>query len=660
MTSHRLSHDKRFVVIGLPVYGPLTKATFIVNGALTRKTCLHVLQDSLKRVIFLTGFLLLCSISMGRAQPGPLESHGVLTSVIRAIGAEQVPKDLPQTPVANKNYETLWYQLDIEISNAAERPQPKSIFVNVRPHFVDYLTLFYQTNTVWRAQQAGSQLGFIPSISVPGGYIFETAVPASGRLTLYLRAIGTPPLFVFPSVTLPRDPINMGATWQLGLGVQLGALALISLLGWLWFVQARNPMVGWFSLYMTLVVLCTYSGSGLLARDFLAQHPAWDSKIFGLLTIARMAILAFLFRSFFGKENASPWYERCIKLTLALLSLGFIGKIVWPPLPMTGFLVLGFGALPLLQVLALWQSRNLPTKIRHLLLAGFSTILGFFILLITINLLLPDFRELSISINRIGEMLIPLILLYLVFIELKHEKEAYLETQKQLIASRLQTKEAKKSAHERSMLVDMLTHEIRNGLGVVRFVLEAAANPQSGGFDLRRANNAAKTITNLDAILEHCSLTNLLDQNQIQLKLSQTSVDELISTLMNVIDSSGRLVIKGNLESVVTMDSVLTQVALSNLIQNALKYSVVDTPVELHIECASEQVTFSVTNAIDPATAPHADSLFHKYYRNSHTSHLSGSGLGLYIVKSLAELMRGRTEATLEKSTITFWFRIPQ
>ena len=57
------------------------------------------------------------------------------------------------------------------------------------------------------------------------------------------------------------------------------------------------------------------------------------------------------------------------------------------------------------------------------------------------------------------------------------------------------------------------------------------------------------------------------------------------------------------------------------------------------------------------AGMPEADRVFHKYYRSPGARHQSGSGLGLFLVRGLVELMDGTVDfkACEGKAVFTLW-----
>ena len=105
----------------------------------------------------------------------------------------------------------------------------------------------------------------------------------------------------------------------------------------------------------------------------------------------------------------------------------------------------------------------------------------------------------------------------------------------------------------------------------------------------------------------------------------------------------------------------LEQLAI-NLLDNAVKYSPPDTPIRAVYEDGGEEVLFSVHNQGAPIPEPLLPRLFEPFERGVHKGTKSTSvGLGLYIVRQIAEAHHGRVEvrSTPEEGT-TFTVRLPR
>jgi len=113
-------------------------------------------------------------------------------------------------------------------------------------------------------------------------------------------------------------------------------------------------------------------------------------------------------------------------------------------------------------------------------------------------------------------------------------------------------------------------------------------------------------------------------------------------------------------ELLVRLERAPLERIISNLLSNALKYSPPHCPITITTRYDHQQAILQVNNKGTPI--PHAEQkiLFDKYARASAAGRSSGSGLGLFIVKTTAESAGGAVE--LESDSIngtTFTVSLP-
>ncbi len=104
------------------------------------------------------------------------------------------------------------------------------------------------------------------------------------------------------------------------------------------------------------------------------------------------------------------------------------------------------------------------------------------------------------------------------------------------------------------------------------------------------------------------------------------------------------------------------QQALGNLIDNAIKYSPEETTITIRAWRIPGKVSISVHNEGESIPHIEIDQLFHPYSRLATSSRQKGSGLGLYIAKSIIDAHGG--ELQLERPAeeyqgTTFTFDLP-
>lgn len=99
--------------------------------------------------------------------------------------------------------------------------------------------------------------------------------------------------------------------------------------------------------------------------------------------------------------------------------------------------------------------------------------------------------------------------------------------------------------------------------------------------------------------------------------------------------------------------------ALTNLIENAAKYSTAHGAIELRAEAAKGRVILEVADhgpGIPEVDLPH---IFDKFYRGSTGTKVSGTGLGLAIVRAMVELSGGRVTVDSSSSGTRFRISLP-
>lgn len=90
------------------------------------------------------------------------------------------------------------------------------------------------------------------------------------------------------------------------------------------------------------------------------------------------------------------------------------------------------------------------------------------------------------------------------------------------------------------------------------------------------------------------------------------------------------------------IDDLLIQQVLTNLLENAVKYSPAGSPIDLTATFDAEAVTVEVADRGPGLARDELEQIFTKFYRSQQAGTASGVGLGLAICKGVVELHGGR------------------
>ena len=92
---------------------------------------------------------------------------------------------------------------------------------------------------------------------------------------------------------------------------------------------------------------------------------------------------------------------------------------------------------------------------------------------------------------------------------------------------------------------------------------------------------------------------------------------------------------------------------VQNLLSNALKYTA--GRVKVALEERDGEIILTVVNEVRPDTPPDMERIFERFYTGDDCRNSGSAGLGLYIVKLLAEKMQGAVSASLENKMLSVY-----
>lgn len=222
----------------------------------------------------------------------------------------------------------------------------------------------------------------------------------------------------------------------------------------------------------------------------------------------------------------------------------------------------------------------------------------------------------------------------------------------------------------RFQFLSVLSHELKAPINAVEGYLKMIYDREMGE-DLKNydqfIDRALKRIDGMRNLI-----LDLLDLTKIQSGKKQKVMEkiELDKLLNSAIDVMQPYAIQRNVEikhskhgnCTIEADPDDIEIVLNNLISNAVKYNRKEGKVEITLEETEDLVIFMVEDSGIGISKEDQAKIFKDFVRikNEKTKHISGSGLGLSIVKNIVETYDGEIELESEpENGSTFIVKFP-
>ncbi len=220
----------------------------------------------------------------------------------------------------------------------------------------------------------------------------------------------------------------------------------------------------------------------------------------------------------------------------------------------------------------------------------------------------------------------------------------------------------------RNSLLASISHDLRTPLAVLAGAASSLAEPESNLSDDARADLAA---TIYEQAMHMSELTaNVLDMARLETGAAQLNrqwhpFEEVVGAVLERMRTplKGRRVDIDLSDSppLVWLDSVMVGQVLTNLLDNAVKYTPADSPIEIRATADPDGLAVSVTDHGTGLAHGELERVFDKFYRAHPEGSPGGAGLGLAICRAIVDAHRGRIYAeNRADGGARFTFVLPQ
>jgi two-component system, sensor histidine kinase and response regulator len=249
-------------------------------------------------------------------------------------------------------------------------------------------------------------------------------------------------------------------------------------------------------------------------------------------------------------------------------------------------------------------------------------------------------------------------------------KSTIRKTATRLILARRARRLAEEKQQVRFEFIRVLAHELKSPLNAVQGYLELIKKRQCGDGLAAYDEMVDRSLGRLDGMYK--LIRDLLDITQIESgrkmrTLAETDVAAVARKAMETVQveaESRGIAIRVHAAGEISMsaDAAEIEMLLNNLLSNAVKYNRDGGSVDLKIERRDSQVVISVADSGIGMTPEESGQIFNEFVRikNEHTQGILGSGLGLSLVKKIAQLYSGDAQVESQSGVgSTFTVTLP-
>lgn len=250
-------------------------------------------------------------------------------------------------------------------------------------------------------------------------------------------------------------------------------------------------------------------------------------------------------------------------------------------------------------------------------------------------------------------------------IKLEIENKKRIEAEKE---ARLALKKEQELNELKTKFLSLVSHEFKTPLSVILTSAMLLSKYMSTEQQNKRDKHI-KTITDevhyLNNILNDFLSVEKLDKGKVNYKFNEFKLSKVVNEVVynaNVLLKEGQLINypKDIDDLSLYQDEKNLELNLSNLINNAIKFSPENSVIDLDISQDKKMTTFKITDQGIGIPKNDQKNIFDRYFRAENALYTQGTGIGLNIVKGHLENLKGSISFESEEHKgSTFIMKIP-
>lgn len=538
-------------------------------------------------------------------------------------------------------HSVIWVKLKIDVPTP-EHPV-ESLVLRLRPVYLDSIEVF-------DAAVPGGVAGHTGDVRHPALQPFRSLdflVPlAAGPLPrdVWLRVTSNSTRQLHAEVLAEKKLLQHMLYEYLQFAVYVGVVAIFALWGISYWAFTKDKVVGLFGVKQAAALVYALCSLGFMR---IWWPPAWPaawldqlSSLFSLLATTAAIYFHYVFLQDYQPRRWAIWMLRGLLCLLPInLLLYSAGQTMWAlKINVASVLLAPFLMLCAAWTAQCWGTPSTDTGTHGIRLSRFLVV-GFYLVLVVILVLaaLPGLgltrgNEVSLYLVQAHGLASGLMVLLLLQYRAHLMRKAQFESQSLLARTQLQSEQDRAQREEQEKLLAMLTHELKTPLATMYMRLDEHS---------KNSEAIKKSIREMNDVIERCVQANKLQDHKLQVFKAPIDLMQLLGDVVASAPSPERIDLPFHQAIQINTDQQLLFIVLSNLLENACKYSAKETPILITYQDRGDLVQLSISNVPGRAGWPQEGMVFEKYYRSPGAQGQAGTGLGLFLVRSLASLLGG-------------------
>lgn len=228
--------------------------------------------------------------------------------------------------------------------------------------------------------------------------------------------------------------------------------------------------------------------------------------------------------------------------------------------------------------------------------------------------------------------------------------------------------EQKEDEIRKNDFIGMVSHELKTpltSLTAIVQVLNARFKESEDTFVPGALSKANLQVKRMSTMINGFLNISRLESGKILIEKSHFDIDQLLQEMIEetqVTVTTHHITLTGCGELEIYADRDKISSVISNLISNAVKYSPKGKLIQVKCEATAKETIISVKDEGMGIKPTDIGKVFDRYFRveTSHTQHISGFGIGLYLSAEIIQRHEGKIWVESESSVgSTFYFSLP-